>query len=182
MGMSCRRHFDKCVVCTKGATMRPLERGDGRQNARCIWAQLRGSATAKSRSASSAKPMHFPPSYLFSTRQRRGRMIAPAAAQAQVLLCAAPVRSERGIAEVGKSREEMRTRVKVSEGRQGQQTSGERGCSQRRASCSPPPVVLKEMVGALKSLSGAPRPISPLPCSTHSSRRRAISPLAPAVP
>jgi hypothetical protein len=50
-------------------------------------------------------------------------MIAPAAAQAQVLLCAAPVRSERGIAEVGKSRDEMRTRVKVSEGRHGQQTS-----------------------------------------------------------
>jgi len=52
----------------------------------------------------------------------------------------------------------------------------------RRASSTLPPVVLNEMVGALKSLSGAPRPISPLPWSTHSSRLSAISPLAPAVP
>lgn len=52
----------------------------------------------------------------------------------------------------------------------------------RRDSNTLPPVVLNEMVGALKSLSGAPRPISPLPCSTHSCRRSAISPLAPALP
>src|SRR3982751_658010 len=33
----------------------------------------------------------------------------------------------------------------------------------RRASSTLPPVVLNEMVGALKSPGGAPRPISPLP-------------------